>query len=75
LSEELPQILRQVQPELVAPARFQWPRMLPHLGQHCRLVYSCPGGSLFLRSDLRRVSVDRMEAENLFTTPKEDTTG
>ncbi len=65
IEKELPQILRQVQPEQVALARFQWPRMLPYLQQHYRLVYSCPGGSLFVRSDLRRIPTDRMEAEPL----------
>lgn len=65
IEQELPQILHRVQPEQVALARFQWPRMLPYLRQHYRLVYSCPGGSLFLRSDFWRVPVDRMEAEPL----------
>ncbi|MFA5322390.1 MAG: hypothetical protein WC373_06910 [Smithella sp.] len=52
LEKQLPQIIRQVQPEQVALARFQWPQMLPYLRQHYKLVFSAPGLSLFVRSDL-----------------------
>jgi len=52
IEKQLPQIIRQVQPEQVVLARFQWPQMLPYLQQHYKLVLSHPGMSLFVRSDL-----------------------